>query len=1096
MPVSDYGLLTCPEELLSKLGRQQRAKLLQAAVTQLWRLLMLLVLNGEFCNWDPDKISPGLPLHRGQELMIETLTARASRFAEHPLLIHSPPKFDELIRAKSIDYNGEEVSTALPLVLAELLPGLPDPGVAGSLHASDVVDEEVGRWLNDPVVTLKNQVDWPDKVPSARINAQKQEWHRICLKLLELGILAEIAYEEIFQVDGQPILNGAFAVEKKGVPAPGQCRVTRLIMNLVPSNSYQVLQKGDLNTLSPSTGWGSIVMKPEHVLLWSSDDQKGAFYAWKLPPVWRKFMAFKWPLPGALLGRKSSWVYVASAVIPMGWLQAVSLFQHLHRQIGVLAGHDPSLEWRRDRASPLRSDHTVLEWYQFYLDDFDCPQLVPVETWPFLQGTLSQMHAAQRAAYDKLGVGISKGKEQLRQPVVVRMGCEVDGIRGTVSAPSEKLLDVCYFSLWLLGKERISNKSLLMCLGRWVRCFEFRRPLMSLLENCWPRTKPSFCAPLKNSTMRCILHSIAMVGLAFANIKAEIDGMVSCSDASEAGGGLCVSGELTTLGENMLSSLQSDISQDRRMPFSPAGAMSPNQPVGPKILVISLFDGIGAVMCALCRLPCQVVGYVSSEIDKECKRLVRRRWPGVLEVGSILDFTDKTMEAIYVGLNFKIDLVLVVGGSPCQELDGPRSRLFFQMPKIFDHAKKRFRCRVELMVENVFSMTKENRKICSTTLGLKPYLVDSIQLSWCRRPRFFWVSWVISPVASEVLVDHGDYFEWIFPDVKGSPHHWVDDGWQRTSNTLMPTQTRAVPRTNPPLAPAGLDQASPHAIARWEQDGHRFQVDHYEDAVLLVAPGHEPRLPSLLEKENLMGFDPGYVSNALPPKMHPDVRYNLGSCMLGNSFHVHVAVMLMHSMLSSLFERPLERDHAYLVQKVIDAPPGWTSCSTIAKSTLPDSRSQALVQEIMRQGDRAGTDVRLDVGIPFKFKSYPRAGIKASMFKWRIVHGYKWKHTAHINVLELHAVINAIQWRLRKVSGHRKRILHLVDSQVVASVVAKGRTSSFRLRLGLKKLNALLLGSGITLCVGYIHTSDNPSDIPSRWASAPQKHKGKDNAKD
>ena len=129
----------------------------------------------------------------------------------------------------------------------------------------------------------------------------------ICLKLLELGILAEIAYEDTFQVDGQPILNGAFAVEKKGAPAPGQSRVTRLIMNLVPSNSYQVLQKGDLNTLSPSTGWGSIVMKPEHVLLWSSDDQKGAFYAWKLPPFWRKFMAFKWPLPGAMLGRKSSW---------------------------------------------------------------------------------------------------------------------------------------------------------------------------------------------------------------------------------------------------------------------------------------------------------------------------------------------------------------------------------------------------------------------------------------------------------------------------------------------------------------------------------------------------------------------------------------------------------------------------------------------------------------------------------------------------------------------------------------------------------------------------------------------------------------------
>jgi hypothetical protein len=82
----------------------------------------------------------------------------------------------------------------------------------------------------------------------------------------------------------------------------------------------------------------------------------------------------------------------------------------------------------------------------------------------------------------------------------------------------------------------------------------------------------------------------------------------------------------------------------------------------------------------------------------------------------------------------------------------------------------------------------------------------------------------------------------------------------------------------------------------------------------------------------------------------------------------------------------------------------------------------------------------------------------------------------------LQGVVNSLQWRLRRLANYRKRVLHLVDSQVVASVVAKGRTSSFRLRKSLQKLNCLLVTAGIRLSIGYCHTSENPADIPSRWS--------------
>ena len=46
-------------------------------------------------------------------------------------------------------------------------------------------------------------------------------------------------------------------------------------------------------------------------------------------------MAVRWPVPSELLGLQGGPVYVCSAVIPMGWLNAVSLFQHLHRRLGL-----------------------------------------------------------------------------------------------------------------------------------------------------------------------------------------------------------------------------------------------------------------------------------------------------------------------------------------------------------------------------------------------------------------------------------------------------------------------------------------------------------------------------------------------------------------------------------------------------------------------------------------------------------------------------------------------------------------------------------------------------------------------------------------
>eukprot|EP00974_Lingulodinium_polyedra_P110065 10646684-Lingulodinium_polyedra.AAC.1 len=51
------------------------------------------------------------------------------------------------------------------------------------------------------------------------------------------------------------------------------------------------------------------------------------------------------------------------------------------------AGHEEALEWARRCPWPLRSDTCRQAWVQFYLDDFDAPEIVPDTEVPALYGT-------------------------------------------------------------------------------------------------------------------------------------------------------------------------------------------------------------------------------------------------------------------------------------------------------------------------------------------------------------------------------------------------------------------------------------------------------------------------------------------------------------------------------------------------------------------------------------------------------------------------------------------------------------------------------------------------------------------------------------
>ncbi|CAE7825917.1 unnamed protein product [Symbiodinium sp. CCMP2592] len=802
------GVLVWSDAEARKLGKQQRRKLVSAACEQTWRLLSVIVLNGESSSWVKLVPASDHVETQSQRVALAGLSRRCAWWSNRALQPRPETSFEDVIRSRQVDYTGDAVLKALPLRLEELAPGLPEDGVAGSLDALAIADGDVARWLRDPSQALLSPESWPRPVPTASMNVTPHEWERIVSVLFRKGILEPIDLSEVFRVDDQPILNGIFAVEKGGDPAPGEARVTRLIMNLVPTNSLQRLMPGDLATLSGSSNWSSILLGRGEVLLWSGDDQKGAFYAWRLPKVWRKLMAFKWPVPGHLVGRPSDdSVYVASAVIPMGWINAVSLFQHLHRRAGLArepsgAGLDPSREWRRDKPIPKGAVEPAGAWYQYYLDDFDCPEKVPRNKWEIMAQTMSPTQARQRASYDRIGIGISVKKAHIREPCVTRMGAEIDGLGGFLSAPREKMLETGWLMIWSLSRPALSPRMMMVVLGRFTRCFEFRRPLMGLLNRCWP--KSMWCRASRPSALQAheLITAGSLLGLAVMDMRTPVSGLVTCSDASTKGGGMCASAGLSSRGQKFLEQLDA-IPFDTEC-FKPQGSLQQNPCGGPRVLVVSMFDGPSAAMCGLTRLPCAVQGYAMSATDVDELRLSRTRFPGVIQLGKPQEVTATVIEKLVASIGYRLDLVLFTAVSPCHCLGGvgdgtatsstQQQLLFWEIPRVYELLKQSFAVPVHLLLENLADIPDSAIAAFNEALRLKPYLVDAKSFTWVRRPRLFWVTWGITPLPGEVLRDAGLYYEWQFPIQRPAKDFWVDPGcsWDAEEDTLLPVFTRIV----------------------------------------------------------------------------------------------------------------------------------------------------------------------------------------------------------------------------------------------------------------------------------------------------------------
>lgn len=372
-------------------------------------------------------------------------------------------KFDELswqqfFRVKGVDYRGEEVLVAKHVGWKHLEPAL--PAEVGSVELSKVV--ELGM-LHDVNCFEEYLIPSEDMIPSRapQVMVPPDEWEEVARGLISRGICGAIGEDEVFKVKGVPILNGMFGVSKN--EWCNNIEVHRLIMNLIPINNLVRGVEGDVATLP---GWSTLTpffLDEGEQLVVSSEDIRCFFYIFKLPEVWKKYMAFNRPLPPCLCPRegKPQRYFLCSLVLPMGFKNPVSIAQHIHRNIIRWAGErnavlgDSSRELKKDRsfsfANPL---------IRIYLDNFDLLEKVDKRTASLVAGQPSAESLALRCEYESWGIPRHPKKSVCQEGMAEVQGAVVDGVAGIAFPKKDKVLKYCQLAYMVVKQGRATLKEM------------------------------------------------------------------------------------------------------------------------------------------------------------------------------------------------------------------------------------------------------------------------------------------------------------------------------------------------------------------------------------------------------------------------------------------------------------------------------------------------------------------------------------------------------------------------------------------------------------------------------------------------------------
>ena len=1000
--------------------------------------------------------------------------------------------WQSFFRTRTVDYHGDEVKVAQRFCWKNIQPAL--PAEVGRVPLEDVCNQGARHYVLNFSQYLRPKEKWTlAKAPKVMVS--DEDWSEVCKGLVASGVCVYLRREEIFDTGQGPLRNGLFGVPKDEVQEGAE--VFRLIMNLIPLNNISESLTGDIETLPSWALMSPLWLQPSESLLVSSEDVRCFFYTMSVPSEWWPYLAFNKQVPPDCVPPEMAGeeVFLASRVLPMGFLNSVSLAQHVHRNLS-LAAKEPSGRVANPPEAELRKDRAFCQaqsMWRVYLDNYDLLEKVQSLDCEQMTGSLAPGVLALRSQYEIWDVPRNMKKSVSRSLNAEVQGAQVDGEQGVAYPKEVKLAKYISAALKLVHQNRVSQRELQVVCGGLVYVSMFRRPLLGTLNEVW-RPVESFNSPgspkyrpLTQEARLELLRFLGLIPLARLDFRLDVDPQITCSDASTSGGGICVSRSLTRRGNMAAQGLvRGEVSEG----FSEE-----------KILSIGIFDGIGALRVALDLLGVPVIGHVGVEKEGKASRVVEANFPGSLAVSDVAEVDEEMVKSW--SLRFSQATVVLLGaGPPCQGVSGlnsdrkgalrdKRSSLFIHVPRIRSLLKKFFPWAVvQTLMESVASMDPEDRDHMTSAFGCQPVFCDAGTFTWCSRPRLYWMTWDLLDTEGAVLSDHPSGVTQVILKGKMEADEVIEEGWHKADlGRPFPTFTTSRPRDQAGRKPAGVQQCTDEEILRWQEDSHRFPPYQYTWKNCVANKHGQVRLPSIKEKEFMMGFPVDYTAFCMPKNQRKTKEYlDCRHTLIGNTWSVPVVTWLIGQLFQLLGLRM-----APSPQEILNL---LNPCSqTMLQSRLlraplrplrgptPRGLEQTLARKVSSLVSIKGEDILLSTPTTQLAKYHRlRASVPSALWKWRIVSGWAWKgNREHINSLELRAVLTSLKWRICHLGQCNLRFLHLTDSLVCLHSLSRGRSSSKRLRRTLCRANALLLASSCQALWGYVHTDVNPADKPSRW---------------
>ena len=458
----------------------------------------------------------------------------------------------------------------------------------------------------------------------------------------------------------------------------------------------------------------------------------------------------------------------------MGWLSAVGVMQSLHRRILFMpfpqgAGLGTGQEVRKTSILPTEADQRLHAAWQVYLDNYASVHIRDRQTIARATREINAWHKATRQAWLSWGIPSATDKSVSESLRTKELGCLIDGDRGALGTTASRRLMAIGLSLFLITCWAPHRIWLATGCGRWNFCFQFRRATSCVFFEVWQFiARWQDCSYLPAGVAKELLCACFLAPLMETDLRARPDLLVTCSDASEAGAGICASVGLSSYGVEATLALP---------PVLP-----PLQERG--FALLFMVGGIEA-SCRACHLLGIVpVRHITVEIEKTAIRATAEIFPEARAYRDIKEFDRKAIHESLAGAN--LTFVLIIGGSPCQGLSGAnatgtgflddRSRLFFEFIRVIRDVQAEHHS-VLYAGENVNSMTEENRDVFSSFMGTIPHRACASGISQARRDRFYWLSWRVPPSPGVTVERKPGYFKVRFEANLPSSELWADPGW-------------------------------------------------------------------------------------------------------------------------------------------------------------------------------------------------------------------------------------------------------------------------------------------------------------------------------